>query len=307
MKIRNFLDSRTTINLHDSSSHRVTIAGLQDKIADAARVNAALFLAVDNAKLASDDFRVKYENELAMRQSVEADIAGLKKVLDELTMTRSDLEMQVEGLKEDLIHMRRQHEEDLLGLRAHMGGSVNVEVDAAPQQDLTLVLAGIREHYESVSDKNRRDLEAWFQAKSAELSKEVAVSTETLKTSRSEITTLRSTLQSLQIKLTAQLSKKEALEGNLADVKTRYAMMLVNFQQQVTALEEQLSTLRADLANQSEQYKMLLDIKTRLELEIAEYRRLLEGETEKTSTTTTRTKVITVVQHVDEHGHVIST
>lgn len=42
---------------------------------------------------------------------------------------------------------------------------MNVEVDAPAQVDLSAVLASIRDHYETVANKNRRDVEAWFQAK----------------------------------------------------------------------------------------------------------------------------------------------
>lgn len=55
----------------------------------------------------------RFENELSMRQSVEADSAGLKLLLGELGAVKSDLSMQIESLKDELESMKNNHLEVL--------------------------------------------------------------------------------------------------------------------------------------------------------------------------------------------------
>lgn len=72
--------------------------------------------------------------------------------------------------------------------------------------------------------------------------------------------------------------QKAADEGTLEEIQARYGAELASLQATVTSLEEQLSLFHANIANTKQEYEILLDVKTRLEREIAEYRRLLNGE-----------------------------
>uniref|UniRef100_A0A671TWV4 Keratin 98 n=1 Tax=Sparus aurata TaxID=8175 RepID=A0A671TWV4_SPAAU len=271
-QIREWYEKRTVI-CHDYTHYFSNCLKLYIRIAS--RLNAKTLLDIDNAKLAADDFKMKYENELAMRMAVESDIAGLKKVLDEMTRTKMDLESQYESLREELIMLKRNHEEvsNLI--------CVNVSVDASPAPDLNQVMTEIRDHYEGAINKNRKELEAWYQNKIAAVEQDVVTQTETLVTTRTEIKELKSTVQRLQIELQSHLSMKASLEGTLAETQARYSAQLASLQSMVTSLELQLSQLHANITSNKQEYDMLLDLKTRLELEIAEYRRLLDGEDDR--------------------------
>ncbi|XP_023573899.1 keratin, type I cuticular Ha3-I-like [Octodon degus] len=135
-----------------------TIEELQQKILCNKSENSRLVVRIDNAKLAADDFRTKYETELSLRQLVESDINGLRRILDELTLCRSDLEAQVESLKEELLSLKQNHEQEVNTLRCQLGDRLNVEVDAAPSVDLNRVLNEVRSTLENSDPSSARHL-----------------------------------------------------------------------------------------------------------------------------------------------------
>ena len=68
------------------------------------------------------------------------------------------------------------------------------------------------------------------------------------------------------------------MESTLAETEARYSSQLAQVQCLISNVEAQLSEIRCDLERQNQEYQVLLDVKARLEGEIATYRRLLEGE-----------------------------
>ncbi|NXX01565.1 K1C20 protein, partial [Larus smithsonianus] len=301
-QIKEWYESNTIDIRQDYSSYFKTIEDLQNKVAAAQLENARLVLQIDNAKLAADDFRLKYENEYLLRQSVDSDTNGLLRVRDDLTLTKSDLESQIESMNEELAFLKKNHEEDVDRLRKQVGGSVNVEVDAAPSIDLATIMENMRKQYEEMAEKNRQEAKEQFEKQTAELNQEVAINVEQLQVQRKEITDRRQIFQGLELELQSHLNMKKSLEDSLAETEAHYNYQLSQIQETVANLEAQLRQLRVEMEGQNNEYCLLLDIKTRLEMEIATYRRLLEGEDTESSKVK---KIKTIVEEVID-GKVVS-
>uniref|UniRef100_A0A8D2NW53 IF rod domain-containing protein n=1 Tax=Zosterops lateralis melanops TaxID=1220523 RepID=A0A8D2NW53_ZOSLA len=257
----------------DYSSYYQAIEQLQNQIISATVDNNRMLLDIDNSKMTADDFRMKYENELVIRQTVESDINGLRNLLDGLTTTRSSLESELESLREELIALKRNHEEEIRQLQSQTGGDVSVEVNAVPGQDLTKILNDMRDEYEQIIAKNRKEVEQWYEIQ--EVNQQVTSSSQDIQTSNHQLTELRREMQNLEIELQAQISTKSSLENSLSETESRYGRMLQQIQAQINCVEEELASIRCEIEGQSQEYKMLLGIKMRLEQEIQQYRSLL--------------------------------
>uniref|UniRef100_A0A3B5KWU4 Keratin 18a, tandem duplicate 1 n=1 Tax=Xiphophorus couchianus TaxID=32473 RepID=A0A3B5KWU4_9TELE len=285
IKIKEALE-KSGPDFRDYSKYQPIIDDLRKKIFDATTDNARLVLNIDNARLAADDFRVKYESELAIRQSVEADIVGLRKLIDDTNLSRMNLESEIETLKEELIHLKKNHENEVMELRNQIAQSgVHVDVDAPKGQDLAQIMAEIRAKYEKMAKKNQEDLKVWHESQVNDFFKN----------------TLSSCCSPLRC----------SLEGTLRDTELRYNMEIESLNAVLLGLEAELTQLRNQIQLQSQDYEALLNTKMKLEAEIATYRRLLDGEDFKLQDaleeqkTMTKTKVMTVTQTLVD-GKVVS-
>eukprot|EP00063_Salmo_salar_P011741 XP_013986576.1 PREDICTED: keratin, type I cytoskeletal 19-like [Salmo salar] len=278
LQIKEFYEMRSPTHKKDLSGFYATITDICNKIQARSVENSQMILQVDNARLAADDFKMKLETEANMRMKMEGDVARLRGVLDSFTLTRAELEIQIEGLKEELVYLRKNHEEEMHLMRTQHCGAVNVEKDCASSVDTSKVLEEMRTQSEGMLAKNQRDAAKWFESKVEVLQNQITTSTTEVKTSQSQVTDLKRTFQSLEIELHGLLTQKGDLEQSVTDIKGSHGSQLSQLQVCINSMEEELQQLNVSIQQQASEYQILLDIKMRLEMEIAEYRRLLDGE-----------------------------
>ncbi|KAM9859600.1 keratin, type I cytoskeletal 18-like isoform 1-T1 [Aulostomus maculatus] len=277
LKIRGALE-KGGAEMRDYSKYDPIIDDLRRQIFDKIAENARFVLQIDNARLAADDFKVKYDNEMAIRQSVEADIAGLKKVIDDTNMSRMNIENEIEAVKEELAFLRRNHENEVMELRNQISQSgVQVDVDAPKGQDLAQIMQDMRGNYEKIALKNAEELKRWHENQTADVQAQVSQNTEALQGAQMERSDLSRQIQTLEIELASQQSLKASLEDTLGNTELRNNMEMEKYNTIIMRLEEELTNLRANIQQQTQEYEALLNLKMKLEAEIGTYKSLLDG------------------------------
>ncbi|TWW60250.1 keratin, type 1, gene c5 [Takifugu flavidus] len=264
---------------HDIEAMMAQAHAIGQEVRKKSLENARIMLEIDNAKLAADDFRVKWEAEAALCQSVERDCQALRRAKTDHDQIIGTLRGDLESLKEELYFLKRNHEEEMNALRSRLANEqLSVEVDAVQGPDLGATMAELRVQYEGITRKNKEDAEAWYLKKVEAVQSQVKESNEALRFAQSELSERRRFLQGLEVEIDSLRKQVSVLEGNLTETGLKYSVEMDRLQALLTQLEDELSQLRLDMQRHKTDYEQLLRIKQNLEMEIATYRRLLEGE-----------------------------
>ncbi|XP_056148523.1 vimentin A2-like [Lampris incognitus] len=237
----------------------------------------------DNLADDTERLREKLQEEIALREEAEAHMQSFKQDVDNAALARLDLERKVESLQEEINFLKKLHEEEMLEMQNQVQEQhVQVDLDAA-KPDLTAALRDVRLQYETLATKNIQESEEWYKSKYADLTEAAARNNEALRVAKQEATDYRRQVQALTCEVDTLKGSNESWERQMREMEENFSMETSNYQDTIASMEEDIRNMKDEMARHLREYQDLLNVKMALDIEIATYRKLLEGEESRIS------------------------
>ncbi|CAJ1087594.1 intermediate filament protein ON3-like [Xyrichtys novacula] len=229
-----------------------------------------------------EDTKKKYEDEMLKKADLENEFILTKKDVDEGHLEAVDLVLELEDQMGKLDFLRVGYDEEIKELESQVQNeTVVLRDDSKRSLDMDEIVESVKNQYANMATRTREEAEHWNQKKMDALVLNAGQREQEVRDLRRDISDMVRLIQRLNGDLEALQRKEEALKKEINDMRTEGDASLDKAREDIAQLEEALRRAKQDLAGQIREHQELMNLKLALDIEIATYRKLLEGEEQR--------------------------